>query len=1451
MPNARESASRLRSPVLRRARQLLLAHLSVSEMRWLHLTLRLIVTLGVAARAWLHGLPIQGLLLLGSVVWATSCAISIVLHAAPKRAGRSRYNAVVLLDVLAISMFYWATKNVQSDFYLFYCVPILTAAACSSQRLTVGTSLLAAVAFAVVVLSMPSDGSPYGSAMALTVRVLIPRDLFFFGMTTAVALLLRRATLRQVQAQALLESRRSLDTAHTHQDILRCALTHAVRDAGLSAAAAIFRAGTANPDAETVDTEGEGDLQELLPACRTVIEGKPDSRAAPLLLRGRVAGAIAGAAGQHQSQSEWREYLNALSEQVATALERLHLFDVLYSVGSCASTSLELNEKIDGLLDRVVNGLGFEHATVSLVDEYMGEIRAVRGRNVPPGWLGRSVHTLDDKDIQSHVVRTLSTEIPDDNDPKLDREIWRRYHHERYSRVFAPIISRGRAIGTIEAGCQRARKAFVESSRDAVAQLGRDCGDEIAGKMLHVALELIARHALDISGSVSTSIHVFRGPWPERRLIFQAGAGDADREFLERNRPSDAGLGFRAITSGKPELLRTLDSAHRALSEEGIGSIAAFPLRLGQQLFGLLYIHYERSGSIRDADLVLMEVLAPQIESALQSHLTFLDIARSDQNASATAGLQNVLKALSSVGGAGASGATFDKLLKELAENALYMLDATSVTLYQYFQDQRSFAPLAIVEGDLRNTARLRLSVQQDDAVHEIIEHTEPRFISDVQEVAILSAARKGQSREDRFVNREGIGSCMILVLKDAEDEKVGCLFVNYRDRKDFRDDKTRALKNLAIAVASAIAVAIKVARLSREARGNLELTEGEMEALRAVNRAIVSYARAPDLKATCNILLQEALRVLGSTVGDVTIWNPERQRLDIICEQGYPVGAARTVRFADGVVGYAGKTRATQWHDDVREVDYYRAANSNTRSELAVPMLDQGKLLGVINIESGSPKAFTRRHVLFLESLANQGTIAVHAVSLHQQLEKQLRQALALTAIAAKIQNVEKAREPALREMLVVRLLMTGLTAEQGLAFSRAMLFTSDDGRTLRGVKAIGASSKKEAEDTWRSLGLKQREVEAEGRSFFEWLLDDAEELTIKAARKDVRPTELDRRVEGLVLTVEEDYTGPFTITQNHPLRRQLSSLYEGAHHCAIACVPIRSRTKLIALLVLDRRFLHDEHWIDSIYGPISSNFAELATMTIEASRLRAQLADEQQLADWRFATHRIAHSFKSQLVSIQQTKKSLRESLRARDFGLVDTYLRKFDGLVAKTEQLLREFDYFARPVRLEKEPIDLAQGLTQLVSDLAAIVECEIELRNPRCGGIWVEADRRQFPHMFFDLVVNADRAMKRARTSKPTIRIAVAERNGFAEIHVSDNGPGVAPEIDQRIFEPFETWHDGSGLGLYIIRDLIQRHHGFIEYFPGEPGARFVVRLPVSAGAGVARSAFTNEAMETQC
>ena len=174
--------------------------------------------------------------------------------------------------------------------------------------------------------------------------------------------------------------------------------------------------------------------------------------------------------------------------------------------------------------------------------------------------------------------------------------------------------------------------------------------------------------------------------------------------------------------------------------------------------------------------------------------------------------------------------------------------------------------------------------------------------------------------------------------------------------------------------------------------------------------------------------------------------------------------------------------------------------------------------------------------------------------------------------------------------------------------------------------------------------------------------------------------------------------------------------------------------------------------------------------------------------------------------------------------------------DSIRQATEQargLTGQLLTFARGGAPRKELTDLA-ALVRRAAALARAgtgVELTLELPDDLPQA---EVDPAQMEQVVGNLIINARQALD--DHGRITIRGRATSVDGalWVKLEVADDGPGIPPEIADRVFEPyFTTRPDGTGLGLTICHSILQRHDGFIRVAADAgPGARFVIGLPAT-------------------
>ncbi len=111
----------------------------------------------------------------------------------------------------------------------------------------------------------------------------------------------------------------------------------------------------------------------------------------------------------------------------------------LRHIGVQVSSSLRLETVLNETLDALTGPLGFDLATIALVDEEAQLIRCRGGRNVPPAWVEQMCYPLDSPTILADVVRRGEIEVIQGWDDRLDRRLYKRFHQDRLIRAFVPI----------------------------------------------------------------------------------------------------------------------------------------------------------------------------------------------------------------------------------------------------------------------------------------------------------------------------------------------------------------------------------------------------------------------------------------------------------------------------------------------------------------------------------------------------------------------------------------------------------------------------------------------------------------------------------------------------------------------------------------------------------------------------------------------------------------------------------------------------------------------------------------------------------------------------------------------------------------------------------------------------------------------------------------------------
>lgn len=243
---------------------------------------------------------------------------------------------------------------------------------------------------------------------------------------------------------------------------------------------------------------------------------------------------------------------------------------------------------------------------------------------------------------------------------------------------------------------------------------------------------------------------------------------------------------------------------------------------------------------------------------------------------------------------------------------------------------------------------------------------------------------------------------------------------------------------------------------------------------------------------------------------------------------------------------------------------------------------------------------------------------------------------------------------------------------------------------------------------------------------------------------------------------------------------------------------------------------------------------------MTKDLKTSREELIRTQREHAWREMAKQVAHEIKNPLTPMKLSVQHLRRAYgdRVKDFESVfqtvcDTLLDQIDAL----SRIATEFSHFARMPERRLESCDLVGVLREAVSLYGQAGQPKITLDTDACPAV-VHADREELRRVFINIIRNAIQALE----GRGTITIATRCLDGFVEVRIQDDGPGITAEAQEHLFEPnFSTKTDGMGLGLAIVKTTIDQLGGTISVrsVPGR-GTTVSIRLPLTEPGGGGRN-----------
>jgi len=227
--------------------------------------------------------------------------------------------------------------------------------------------------------------------------------------------------------------------------------------------------------------------------------------------------------------------------------------------------------------------------------------------------------------------------------------------------------------------------------------------------------------------------------------------------------------------------------------------------------------------------------------------------------------------------------------------------------------------------------------------------------------------------------------------------------------------------------------------------------------------------------------------------------------------------------------------------------------------------------------------------------------------------------------------------------------------------------------------------------------------------------------------------------------------------------------------------------------------------------------------------TEIERQLREQTALARLGEMAAVVAHEVKNPLAGIRGAIQIIggRLPTDGTDRRMVGEIVARIDAL----DDLMKDLLIFARPPKPRPQLTDLTRlmaATVELLREDPALQKVSVTIEG---GALLTMADATLLQIVFHNLLINSAQAMQ----GQGSIRVSVDDAKPMCRIAITDQGPGIPPDIRDKVFTPFFTTKSrGSGLGLATCRRLVEAHRGTIAVdSPPEGGTTVTISLPAAS------------------
>jgi GAF domain-containing protein len=422
--------------------------------------------------------------------------------------------------------------------------------------------------------------------------------------------------------------------------------------------------------------------------------------------------------------------------------------------------------------------------------------------------------------------------------------------------------------------------------------------------------------------------------------------------------------------------------------DQQVQSWLGVPIAIGERVLGVLAVQSrERANVYDESHRDILISIAAQAATAIRNSQMYMDVRHQTTNLFIMNSVLTVINATLNL----------DEILNIIVTSLSRVMDCQKAAIFLADEQGRT-AQLAAAHNLSADFVALAAAIPIDPAERTTVIATgQPLIVGDTNAADQLGWLRAAGEAEGFRAMAE--------VPLWTQNQIIGTLTVYYAEPHVFTPT---ALEELT-AFANQAAVAVANARLYARTDQALARRIDQLATLQQIGLDLISSL---DLQQIMQRMLERAAIAVNASQGSVSMWDEEQGELQVTVTHGYAPEEAARLRQANGtlssgIVGRAIRTGQSFYLSDVRLDPDYIAVTPATRSEMAVLLKKEDRILGVINLESPVVGRFDQTSLDFINQLATQTVIALENAQLYQSAQSRLRDMSILYEVGQRLTSI------------------------------------------------------------------------------------------------------------------------------------------------------------------------------------------------------------------------------------------------------------------------------------------------------------------------------------------------------------------------------------------------------------------------------------------------------------